>query len=295
MTTLTKVLAHTCGSPVVGLCHALFENIEFLAQIYPDEMQGGISMRYAGINHFFFTTAIQGPQMDILADLKNRVQDRSLADLGVPPIIDPAGWSSGRELATVLMRATGTMPYIGDRHTSEFFGDYITDLEAMGRLKIIRTSIADRKAHVAKHSAKLNEFTRSGIPDDFLKKSREAAADIIAASAIDRPFSDVGNLPNIGQITNLPLGLVVETEVRVDRLGFTPLCFGPLPPAVLRLVQPYAEVFLRSVEAALTGSREGALEALRLDPVCSRLDAPRVRELGLRLLEAHRDYTGYLR
>lgn len=55
------------------------------------------------------------------------------------------------------------------------------------------------------------------ISQDSLTRSRETAADIITAHIEGKPFIDVGNLPNIGQLPNLPAGLVVETDVRVDR------------------------------------------------------------------------------
>ena len=98
------------------------------------------------------------------------------------------------------------------------------------------------------------------------------------------------DLPNIGQVPDLPPGTVVETAMRVDAGGFTPLASGPLPAAVLGLVEPWARTFHLAVEACLEGSLAAALQALRLDPVCAHLAGPRVEEMGRRLLRAHRRY-----
>lgn len=126
-------------------------------------------------------------------------------------------------------------------------------------------------------------------------RSRETAADIISAHVDGHAFIDVGNVPNIGQIPNLPAGVVVETAVRVDRNGFAPIVFGPLPKPVLGFVDPFARTFGAAVDACFAGSREAALMALRMDPVCSHLTAVQVRELGTRLLAAHKPFVRHLR
>ena len=125
------------------------------------------------------------------------------------------------------------------------------------------------------------------IPNDFKSRGRETAADIIVAHASGRPFIDVGNLPNTGQISNLPAGVVVETAVRVDGNGFAPIAFGPLPEPVLGFVEPYARVFALTLEACLRRDRKLALAALRLDPLCSHLNTRQVNEMGGQLLAAH--------
>jgi alpha-galactosidase/6-phospho-beta-glucosidase family protein len=138
-------------------------------------------------------------------------------------------------------------------------------------------------------------MTASALPAASLVKSRETAADIICASVESRAFIDVGNVPNIGQISNLPPMTVVETAVRVDRNGFAPIAFGPLPEPILSFVEPFARSFNLSVEACFEGDLRKALTALRMDPVCSHLNAVQVRDLGSRLLAAHQPFIKHLR
>ena len=97
-------------------------------------------------------------------------------------------------------------------------------------------------------------------------------------------------MPNIGQIDNLPRGLVVETAVRVDRAGVAPIAFGALPPMVQAFIEPYAHVFPMVVEACFRKDRRLALQALRLDPVCARLTGKQVERMGGQLLAAHRRF-----
>ena len=173
----------------------------------------------------------------------------------------------------------------------------------MKKYRLVRTSIRERIDGFKRRARNLRAAIgrmKSGRAEDMqwieglkksaLKRSRETAADIISAHLTGVPFIDVGNVPNIGQVSNLPMGAVLETAVRVDRNGFTPLAFGPLPEPVLGLVAPYPAVFTLAVEASYRGDMEMALQALRLDPVCARLNGAQVREMGLRLARANADW-----
>ncbi len=287
MTTLTKVLSRLCQGPVVGLCHGLFENLDFLKRFYGLESEDDVSVSYAGLNHFFWITQARSRDLDLIANLRDRLTRQSLTDLLRESSPDPMGFRSNRELATELFRTTGVMPYLGDRHTCEFFPCYITSKANLKHYRLIRTSIEERRQGFAARQAALVKAAQSPIPPGSVHKSRETAADIIAAHVQGRPFIDVGNVPNQGQISNLPLGTVVETAVRVDRNGFSPIAFGPLPEPVRSFVEPYARGFDLAVEACFRGDRNQALQALQLDPVCAHLSPRRVRELGERLLAAH--------
>lgn len=75
------------------------------------------------------------------------------------------------------------------------------------------------------------------------------------------------NLPNAGQISNLPSGSTVETPVIVDGAGIHPVSVGALPEPVAELCRREIAVGQLCVDAAVEGSREKALQCLLLDPV----------------------------
>jgi alpha-galactosidase len=283
---LTDVLARQLEAPVVGLCHGLFENLEFIKDVYGLESEDDVAVHYGGLNHFFWTTRAHAHTTDVLADLALRLKTRSFTDLTRAGTAD-TGPGSAREVATELFRLTGVLPYLGDRHTCEFFSCYVTSPDVLRKYKLVRTGIAERRATAAQQADDLRRMIAGEIPAAFLQRSREAAADIIDAYSQGRVFIDVGNLPNVGQIMNLPSGVVVETAVRVDGNGFTPLAFGPLPRAVHGFVEPWAQVYTMTVDACFARDRSLALQALRLDPVCSHLTSMQVMEMGERLLAAH--------
>lgn len=236
-------------------------------------------------------TQCRAGKTDVIADLWRKAQKHSLTKFLREAHKDPMGFYSDRELATELFRQTGVLPYFGDRHTCEFLPGYITSKANMRKYRLKRTTIAERKRGFVYRDKRLREWIRGGIPESMRARSRETAADITDAHANGRTFIDVGNVPNIGQVANLPLGLVVETAVRVDRNGFAPIAFGELPPQVVGLIEPYGSVFPMTVDACFKGDLKLALQALRLDPVCSHLNNEQVCELGTRLLGAHRKFV----
>ena len=293
MTPLTDVLARLCQGPVVGLCHGLFENLGFLKQLYKLDSEDDLAVNYAGLNHFFWITEAAAGGVDLIADLKRKLRRKGFSDLIRKLQGDPLGFSSHREFATELFHVTGVMPYLGDRHTSEFFPWLITSRANMKKYRLARTSIEERKKMYRGGRKRLLGMLEGDLDERLLQRSRETAADIINAHSQGRVFIDVGNVPNVGQVSNVTPGTVVETAVRVDANGFTPLTFGPLPEVVRGFIEPYAASFRLAVDACFERDQAKALQALRLDPVCAHLRTDQVSEMGRRLLRAHRKFISW--
>ena len=93
------------------------------------------------------------------------------------------------------------------------------------------------------------------------------------------------NLPNHGQIDNLPRDVIVETLADVGATGANPMGVGALPTGVLGTIHPHVVNQELILEAALTGDRQLALQALISDPlVHDYRSAPNLLD---ELLEAH--------
>ena len=290
MATLTDVLSRICEGPVVGLCHGLFENLEFIKEFYKLKSEDEIAVKYAGLNHFFWITEAKAGKRDVIADLKRKLQKQSLTDLLHGVYEDPMGFKSDREVATELFRITGAMPYLGDRHICECFPQYITNKKTIKAYKIKRTSITERQDAFKKRAQYLRKMIKGKIDESYFTRSRETAADIVEAHFQGKVFIDVGNLPNIGQISNLPKGGVVETAMCVDSNGFSPISFGPLPSAVQAMCEPWARSYSMQVDACFEQDKALVMQALHIDPLCSHLTGIQVEEMGNRLLKAHKRF-----
>lgn len=291
LATLTRVLAATCAGPVIGLCHGVYENAEFLQRLYGSDDTDPVSQRFGGLNHFFWTTDAHVGGVDAIADLTERVRGgASLENIWPESRPDSFGFSSGRRVANDLFLQTGCLPYLADRHTCEFVPWYLTDPATMDRYSLRRTSIEHRRAMVTNGRQRIADMLRDGPPQSFLSQSHEAAAPIVHAHLSGSPFATVGNVPNVGQVTNLPAGVVVETMVVVDLNGVSPMMFGPLPERVRLLVEPWAELYELWFKACVQGDRQLALTALRADPLCASMSSDATKEMGERLLDAHQRY-----
>lgn len=290
MATLTRVLCENTSQPVVGLCHGLFECYEVLKGIFNLKSEEEIKVNFGGVNHFFWILDLKINGKDGYAMLHRRLKDRNFAELVRKTYTDGAGFHSDKWVTGELFQEYGYLPYVGDRHICEFFSRYLAPDEKNLRLyRLQRTSIAERRRNKKRQLTKIKKLL-SGKELMDPTPSRETAADIMSSISGGGEFIDVLNLPNCGQIPNLPRGTVVETLGVVNSLGFTPLAVGPLPEAILNLVLPHAVNQQWVVEAGCRGDWDTAFKALINDPLCSHLSIPRIKKMGRELLETNRRY-----
>jgi alpha-galactosidase/6-phospho-beta-glucosidase family protein len=286
---LTKVLANELGTErVVGLCHGLFECYDVIGRMFGVKEEQ-IRVRFGGVNHFFWILDFKIDGQDGYAMLDEKLNSGG-DELINSPNYDPFGDGTNKKLLTMeLYKHFGYMPYVGDRHTCEFFSAYITDTEMMDRFKLVRTFIPEREENYVQAAKNIENWTKNPGGLDRVP-SRESAADMMNAIIYDEPYMDVVNLVNQGQIANLPLGAVVETLGIVDSRGFAPFAIGPLPDQIRTLVEPHADVQLRLVDAYQKGDVEEALFALAADPVCAYLTISDIKKMGAELLAAHKKF-----
>lgn len=291
MATLTNVFYRTTNLKTVGLCHGVFEIYDYLMKVFNLESEDEIKLRFGGTNHFFWVTELKIRGEDGFELLRSKLKNgKNLTELIAETYVDNAGWSSSNILSSELFDYFGYLPYIADRHISEFLPSYLTkNLKSIKKYKLRRTTIDQRRKWKIEKEALLDKYI-SGEESIGDKRSRETAADIIGAMINGKDFIDVINVPNSGQIPNLPAGSIVETLGTINTLGFTPITAGPLPQKILNLVLPHVNNQNDIVEAGLSGNQEQALYALYNDPLCVHLSLPEIKEMGLKLLDAHRAF-----
>jgi len=288
MGTLTRTLSLCTDQPVVGLCHGLYEVYQTLTEIFRLKDESEIRVNVAGLNHFFWVLDLRLRGKDGYAMLRRRMRGRSLAEVLRESGDTSSVFYSHKLIASELFEQYGVLPYGGDRHTAEFFSHYVApDDSRLKKYRLVRTPVKWRRANARKKRRRVLALTSGKQPLDK-HRSREAAADIIHTMTSGKDFIDVMNVPNRGQVANLPEGAVVETLGVINALGFTPLAAGPLPPNILPLVLPHARNQELIVQAAMEGDRRKAFDALANEPLCSHLTLPRVRKLGEELMHKTR-------
>jgi alpha-galactosidase/6-phospho-beta-glucosidase family protein len=289
MATLTGALAQASGLRVVGLCHGVFDNYHVLEKLFAVE-EKDLDICFGGVNHFFWVLDFTVKGQPGYPLLREKLDSRSLDEVLRNLMRDDDQDTLHRDFAlcSELYEQYGYLPYIADRHTCEFVPGYVTPSPgSLVSFRLVRTTVGERKAsrEVARNRAL--KLAAGEIPPPT--RSRETAVDMMVALCTRKPFVDVVNVPNIGQVDSLPRRAVVETLGIVDHLGFRPIAAGPLPPFIHRLVAPHCDCQLVTLEAAIKGDRELALQALMLDPLCSHLSHSRIKDLGKDLMAAQRE------
>jgi alpha-galactosidase/6-phospho-beta-glucosidase family protein len=286
LTVLTRVVTMTTRIKAMGLCHELFGVRGGLMRI----LGGGVAdfeMRVAGINHLIWLLDLTFKGQDALQMVRDfAAEGRSLP---LPP--SRGDWHEPFvdrwKLKLKLFELYGALPAAGDRHLAEFFPYFLTDATRQGAdfgVQLTRISHRERQVKAAR------EAVQAAIVGELppLGRSPEATADIVSAVANGRSVRTIVNLPNTGQIDNLPRGAVVETLAEITSAGAQPLTVGPLPPGVLSTLEPHVVNQEMIAQAALEGDRRLALQAMVNDPLVHDLE--KARAILDDLLAAHEQY-----
>jgi alpha-galactosidase len=287
MAGLTGAISAVTSLRNVGLCHGVMGTLSYLKRILGVE-EKDLSVRYGGINHFFWILDFKVKGQDGYSLLRKKLGSSTLLKFDKASK-DPAGFfENNHELFAEIFEHYGFLTYSADRHTCECFTSYLTDKAMIKKFKLVRTSIADRQKGMELSRAFTLDLAsgKAKMPS----RSRETAVDIMKALVTNTPFIDVVNLPNIGQIDNLPRGAVVETLGLVDGEGFAPISIGMMPEQLRCLTEIHCTVQKMSLDAALTGNKKLALEALMLDPLCAKLAPSVIKKMGLELMAATKQY-----
>ena len=238
----------------IGLCHGVFMGQNDVAKIMdlPPEQ---VDVLGAGMNHFQWLLEVRDRYTgeDLYPLLREKEKD-----------FDPAFMPLTRK----LFRAFKYWITCSDDHMGEYLaygwegGEEGYDFKGDERFRLeIQTQI---NAVVAGEA----------IPEAWKTPSGERGTALITAVLHNKKVVlESGVVHNRGAIENLPYDCAVEVPIAVDGNGVHPLSIGKLPEALAGLLTSQAVVQKLSVEAAIQGSKELALQALLVDPVVNSITA----------------------
>jgi alpha-galactosidase len=224
-----------------------------------------IDMRAAGTNHFSWILSIHDRRTG--EDLYPLFRERFAS---FDPNFEP--------LTRRVFDAFGLFPVPGDTHLCEYL-PWLSDPVTKPWDKYnVRLYDWDTMANLRDFDLdRLNEMSNGNITlDGLLDTDSEGALEMIEniAFAGDH-YHLAANLPNVGQIPNLPMGTTVETPVYVDGAGIHPVHVGALPESVAELCRRELAVVQLCIDSAIEGSYQKALQCLLLDPVITDIETAR--------------------
>jgi alpha-galactosidase len=280
MTLCTATLyAAEPGIKAFGCCHEVFGTQVRLAWLVKEHF--GVSERparqsiktdVAGVNHFTFALNPTWEGEDLVPlvrrHLKRKDFRRDWSDWAREQKMRGEFFGSKVQVAWDFFERFGALGAAGDRHLVEFVPWYCTSEENLHRKGVLMTPSSYRlgtwqppqNAPAEKAPGKRKEGLRGS--------GEEGVQQMLAICGIE-PIDTNVNLPNQGQMPDMPLGAVVETNAQFRHDRVTPVVTPPLPSGVAALVRRVVEVQEMTLEAALHRDRDQAFAALLNDPLCT--------------------------
>lgn len=304
MTACTKTLYDVFPEiKAFGCCHEVFHAQEFLCcgakEILgvPRPARKDIVIDACGINHFTWITEASFDGNDMLAILPEFIERYYDSGYCERPDTAPDGFRDdpflyGNKVKMDLFKRFGVLAAAGDRHLAEFMNNawYIGDKSAPDKWLYHLTSVAYRKED---RINKINQSHRiaEGKENIEVKKSDEEVVELMKALlGLIPPLVSNANTVNAGQMPDLPLGSVVETNCVFSRNSLKPVTAKRLPQNVNALVLRNAQNIENTYCGIKRRNVKEIFEAFINQPLCSNLSLEDGKELFNRMIEATKDY-----
>jgi alpha-galactosidase len=300
MTSICRAVTRESSITTVGLCHEV-TIMQFTLSLLLDVPFFAISATVAGVNHLPLVTALDvdgADGLELVREFLERADERADEPLSMPfpeglgheKVSEGPDWTKGDLLAVnrvklELFRRFGVLPAAGDRHLVEFFPGFLTATSEWGkRWGVDLTDIAHREWWQGRHISDMEEMLASD--EVSAMPSGEMVAPVIACHEESTPGWFPLNLPNAGQVPDLPGDVVVESMCVVDGDGVRGRDDAALPPAMAEQLRRVSASQELTVEAALTGDRDIVFAAMLADPLAGRIDYEALGEMTDELLAA---------
>lgn len=290
---------------VVGMCHEFhcfwrftegilglmrpegMPKLEYYYQWLPEQ---GFDYTVAGLNHFIWLTEASLNGQDLIPRIRQYCIDHW--DMRPPGSEDTPGssWQSYQAGKFALCRTFGYLPLLGDRHLVEFLPSLCNVRNGYAMKYGVRKTTIDNRVRKMEQNLAMVQRIGQGREDIDWTRSDEEMTGIMRAIVTGTSIPAIVNLPNTGQITNMPRDSVVETLATVSADGATPKPSGALPGALGSLCRLHAEVQELTLHAALSGDRDLFVQALSIDPMSGCADFSELGEMADELLQANRQW-----
>lgn len=277
-----------------GCCHEVFSTQKLFADAL-SELRGiegakrrDILVNVVGINHFTWITQASYYDIDLMELYKEYIK-KYPDGIGTHEPEDYFGCM--HRVKFDLFTSFGAVAASGDRHLAEFCPGnwYLKDPQTALDWGFSLTPVRWRKKDLKERLQKSTDLQSGAIDFAHGDTGEEGVNQIRALAGLDSFVTNV-NVPNVGQISNLPLGAVVETNALFSKDSVQPLVAGNVPEGILSLMLPAVQNQLTTVQAALTRNLDLAFRAFCADRLCDRLSPGEARALFDEMLANTKDY-----
>ena len=284
-----------------GCCHEVFGTQKLLSQALEDihgiegATRGEICVNVVGINHFTWFTRAHYKNIDLF-DTYKRFVDKYYEtgyDKGGHSNWANNSFSSAARVRFDLFQRFGYIAAAGDRHLAEFCNrdEYLTDPETVKKWMFGLTTVEWRKNDLKKRLEKSQRLLSGEEAFKLHNSGEEGVNQIRAILGLDKLITNV-NLPNRGQIENLPLGSIVETNAVFSADSVVPVLAGALPESICEKIAIVNRENDRVTEAAFSEDLKLCYEVFGEGHLVKALDAAQKKALFEQMYEGTKKYLG---
>ncbi|WP_054743032.1 family 4 glycosyl hydrolase [Cellulosilyticum ruminicola] len=259
-----------------GCCHEVFHTQTLLTHALKD-LEGiedvkreEIKVNVLGINHFTWLDHASYKNIDLMPIYKKFVDKYYVEgyETGKTGNWMNDSFTCANRVKFDLFRRYGLIAAAGDRHLAEFMQGnwYVENPETVMHWKFGLTTVSWRRRDLEKRLEKSRALVNGEKEFEIKPSGEDGVKQIKALLGLEDLVTNV-NLPNQGQISNIGLGNIVETNALFRKDQVIPLMAGELPGAIQSIVTRHICNQNDIVEAALTKDRRKAFRAFANDPL----------------------------
>ena len=268
-----------------GCCHEVFGTQRVLMTALEDicgikvEDRSEIKVNPVSVNHFTWLTKASYRNMDLFPIYKQFAE--KYKETGYTQNLDNNwmnnNFASSQKLKLNLFLKYGWIAAAGDRHLSEFCPGkwFLQSPECAKKWGFSLTPVSWRKEDLKTRLDKAAKLASGEMPVALRNTGEEGVHQIRAILGLTEPLVTNVNIPNRGQIPNLPIGAVVETNAVFRDNSITPVFAGEVPNEIYPLVSRICAEQEMVTKAVANRDVEMIFNAFACDPLvtCTYEDA----------------------
>ena len=229
-----------------GCCHEVFGTQKVLRTALEEicgitiENRNEIKVNPISVNHFTWLTSASYKNMDLFPVYEEFVN--RYYETGYTKNLDD-NWMNNcfacsQRVKFDLFRRYGYIAAAGDRHLAEFSPGkwYLQNPEVARGWGFSLTPVSWRTENLAERLEKSRKLVSGEMDVEMRTTGEEGVLQMRAILGLGGALVTNVNIPNKGQVPNLPLGAVVETNAVFQDNSVTPVFAGEIPTELYSLI-----------------------------------------------------------
>ncbi|ADL43073.1 glycoside hydrolase family 4 [Caldicellulosiruptor obsidiansis OB47] len=285
-----------------GCCHEVFGTQKLLTEVVKEFLgeereisRREIKVNVLGINHFTWFDKASYKTHDLFPLYKEFVHKYYEEGFEkTKGLWEKDYFASANRVKFDLFKRFGLIAAAGDRHLAEFVPYiYLRDKETVYKWKFNLTPVEWRIKHREELIKLSKEYASDQKEVPLNPSGEEGVMQMKAILGLDTLVTNV-NLPNMGQIPNLPIGAIVETNAVFTHDDVRPVYAGKLPSDLASIMTRHISNQELIVKAALEKDLNLAKRAFLNDPAVERLPQNKAEQLFDEMINNTKKYLAYL-